>query len=125
MSTQPEPAFRHGQVPRTGVLLVNLGTPEAPTASALRRYLGQFLSDSRVVEIPRLIWKPILHGIILRVRPGKSAAKYASIWMPEGSPLRVWTEKQTTLLQGFLGEMGTTFGYSTPCATVHRPLARP
>ena len=106
MSTQPEPAFRHGQTPRTGVLLVNLGTPEAPTASALRRSLGQFLSDSRVVDIPRLIWRPILHGIILRVRPRKSAATYASIWMPEGSPLRVWTAKQTTLLQGFLGEMG-------------------
>ena len=106
MSTQPEPAFRHGQAPRTGVLLVNLGTPEAPTAPALRRYLGQFLSDPRVVEIPRLLWMPILHGIILRVRPRKSAAKYASIWMPEGSPLRVWTEKQTKLLQGFLGEMG-------------------
>ncbi len=106
MSTQPEPAFRHGQAPRTGVLLVNLGTPEAPTTAALRRYLGQFLSDPRVVEIPRLLWKPILHGIILRVRPRKSAAKYASIWTPEGSPLRVWTEKQTKLLQGFLGESG-------------------
>ena len=66
--------------------MVNLGTPEAPTASALRRYLGQFLSDRRVVEIPALIWKPILHGIILRVRPAKSAAKYASIWMKDGSP---------------------------------------
>lgn len=106
MSTQPEPPFRHGQTPHTGVLLVNLGTPEAPTPAALRRYLGQFLSDPRVVEIPRLLWKPILHGIILRVRPRKSAAKYASIWTPEGSPLRVWTEKQTKLLQGFLGEVG-------------------
>lgn len=106
MSAKPEPAFHHGQAPRTGVLLVNLGTPEAPTAPALRRYLGQFLSDPRVVEIPRLLWWPILHGIILRVRPAKSAAKYASIWMPEGSPLRVWTERQTTLLQGFLGEAG-------------------
>ncbi|MDE2402734.1 MAG: ferrochelatase [Burkholderiales bacterium] len=101
-----EPGFKHGQPPRTAVLLVNLGTPEAPTASALRRYLAQFLSDRRVVEIPRLLWLPILHGIILRVRPAKSAAKYASVWMPQGSPLRVWTEKQTTLLQGFLGEKG-------------------
>lgn len=92
--------------PRTGVLLVNLGTPEAPTPAALRRYLGQFLSDPRVVEIPRVLWWPILHGIVLRVRPAKSAAKYASIWMPGGSPLRVWTEKQTTMLQGFLGERG-------------------
>jgi len=106
MSVKQEPPFVHGQVPRTGVLLVNLGTPAAPTAPALRRYLAQFLSDPRVVEIPRALWLPILHGIILRVRPAKSAAKYASIWTPEGSPLRAWTEKQTTLLQGFMGELG-------------------
>jgi len=106
MTFQTEPRFQHGQTPRTGVLLVNLGTPEAPTPEALRRYLGQFLSDPRVVEIPRAVWWLILHGIVLRVRPAKSAAKYASIWTPEGSPLRVWTEKQTTLLQGFLGERG-------------------
>lgn len=102
----PEPAYRHGQAARTAILLCNLGTPEAPTASALRRYLAQFLSDHRVVEIPALIWKPILHGIILRVRPAKSAAKYASVWTPEGSPLKAWTEKQAKLLQGWLGEAG-------------------
>jgi len=96
----------HGRAPRTGVLLVNLGTPDAPTPSALRRYLGQFLADRRVVEIPRAIWLPILHGIILRVRPAKSAHKYASIWMKEGSPLRVWTQRQEALLQGWLGEQG-------------------
>jgi len=106
MSVAKEPAFKHGQVPQTGILLVNLGTPQSPTPAALRRYLGQFLSDTRVVEIPPLVWKVILHGIILRVRPAKSAAKYASIWMKEGSPLRVWTERQTTLLQGFMGEQG-------------------
>jgi ferrochelatase len=106
MSVAKEPEFQHGQAPRTGVLLVNLGTPESPTPAALRRYLGQFLSDQRVVEIPPLVWKLILHGIILRVRPAKSAAKYASIWTKEGSPLRVWTQKQTTLLQGFMGEAG-------------------
>ncbi|MBI5927621.1 MAG: ferrochelatase [Aquabacterium sp.] len=106
MSVAKEPEYQHGQPPRTGVLLVNLGTPEAPTPAALRRYLAQFLSDTRVVEIPRLVWLPILHGIILRVRPAKSAAKYASVWTKEGSPLRVWTQKQTTLLQGFLGESG-------------------
>lgn len=106
MSVAKEPPYTHGQLPRTAVLLVNLGTPEAPTPAALRRYLGQFLSDPRVVEIPRAVWMPILHGIILRVRPAKSAAKYASIWTPEGSPLRAWTEKQATLLQGFLGEAG-------------------
>ncbi|MBH1985931.1 MAG: ferrochelatase [Burkholderiales bacterium] len=106
MSVTKEPPFQHGQVPRTGILIVNLGTPEAPTAPALRRYLGQFLWDPRVVEIPRAVWWPILHGIILRVRPKKSAEKYASVWMPGGSPLRVWTEKQATLLAGVLGEQG-------------------
>ncbi len=106
MTFATEPRFQHGQAPKTGVLLVNLGTPQAPTPAATRRYLSQFLSDPRVVEIPRAIWWLILHGIVLRVRPAKSAAKYASIWTTEGSPLRVWTEKQTTLLQGFLGEQG-------------------
>ena len=101
-----EPEFSHRRAGRTAVLLCNLGTPEAPTAAALRRYLAQFLSDQRVVEIPRLAWWPILHGIILRTRPAKSARKYASIWTPEGSPLRVWTEKQATLLRGYLGERG-------------------
>jgi ferrochelatase len=101
-----EPAHVHGQPARTGVLLCNLGTPDEPSASALRRYLGQFLSDHRVVEIPHLIWKPILHGIILRVRPAKSAAKYATVWTPDGSPLKVWTDKQAKLLQGWLGEAG-------------------
>ena len=91
---------------KTALLLCNLGTPDAPTAPALRRYLAEFLSDRRVVEIPRLLWLLILYGIILRVRPKKSAAKYASVWMPEGSPLKVWTERQTKLLQGHLGERG-------------------
>ena len=95
----PEPPYRHGQASRTAVLLVNLGTPDAPTPSALRRYLAQFLGDPRVVEIPRWIWMAILHGIILRVRPAKSAHKYASIWTPEGSPLKVWTERQAQALQ--------------------------
>ena len=106
MPFQPEPAYTHGQAPRTAILLCNLGTPDAPTAPALRRYLGQFLSDQRVVEIPKPLWWLILHGIILRTRPAKSAAKYASIWTPEGSPLAVWTSKQATLLRGWLGEAG-------------------
>ncbi len=101
-----EPPFTHGQPARTAVLYCNLGTPDAPTAPALRRYLAQFLGDHRVVEIPRPIWWLILHGIILRTRPAKSAAKYASVWTPEGSPLKVWTDKQAKLLQGFLGERG-------------------
>ena len=106
MSVEKEPPFEHGRAERTAVLLVNLGTPQAPTPAALRRYLAEFLSDPRVVEIPRAAWWPILHGVILRVRPAKSAAKYASIWQPEGSPLLVWTEKQAKLLEGYLGERG-------------------
>ena len=98
----PEPAHNHDQPLRTGVLLVNLGTPDAPTAPALRRYLKQFLSDPRVVEIPRPVWWLILNGIILNVRPKKSAEKYASIWLPEGSPLRVFTERQAKLVKGLL-----------------------
>ena len=94
-----EPSYRHGQAPRTAVLWCNLGTPEAPNAPALRRYLAQFLGDGRVVEIPRLLWLLILHGIILRVRPAKSAAKYASIWTVAGSPLKVWTLRQAEKLQ--------------------------
>ena len=94
-----EPAYRHGQPAKTAIVYCNLGTPQAPTAPALRRYLAEFLSDPRVVEIPRFLWLMILHGIILRVRPAKSAHKYASIWTAEGSPLKVWTEKQSQALQ--------------------------
>jgi protoporphyrin/coproporphyrin ferrochelatase len=104
MPFSKEPSFSHGQTPRTAVLWCNLGTPDAPTTKAVRRYLAEFLSDHRVVEIPRLLWMVILHGIILRFRPAKSAAKYASVWTPEGSPLKLWTEKQSKLLQGWLGQ---------------------
>jgi ferrochelatase len=103
---KPEPPHPHGGAQRTAVLLVNLGTPEAPTAPALRKYLKQFLSDPRVVEIPKPVWWLILNGIILNTRPAKSAAKYASVWMAEGSPLRVYTERQTKLLRGLLGQRG-------------------
>jgi ferrochelatase len=103
----PEPAPNHGAPRRTAVLLVNLGTPEAPTTPALRRYLKQFLWDPRVVEIPRPIWWLILNGIILNTRPAKSAAKYAKIWMADGSPLKVHTERQAKLLKGWLGEAGS------------------
>jgi ferrochelatase len=102
----PEPAYSHGQAERTAVLLCNLGTPDAPTAPAVRRYLAQFLGDHRVVEIPKLAWWPILHGIILRTRPAKSAEKYASVWTDEGSPLQIWTQKQALMLRGWLGEAG-------------------
>ena len=101
-----EPPRPHVPAERTAVILCNLGTPDEPTPAALRRYLAEFLGDPRVVEIPRLLWWPILHGVILRVRPAKSAAKYQSIWMPDGSPLKVWTERQAKRLLGHLGERG-------------------
>jgi ferrochelatase len=104
MAYLKEPVHRHGEEEKTGILLVNLGTPDAPTAKALRPYLKQFLGDKRVVEIPRALWWLILNGIILNVRPKKSAAKYASIWLATGSPLRVYTEKQAILLKSYLGE---------------------
>jgi ferrochelatase len=106
MTFAPEPRLVHGTAPTTAVLLCNLGTPEAPTPPALRRYLAEFLSDRRVVEIPRVVWLPLLHGVILRTRPARSARKYASIWTPQGSPLKVWTERQALLLGGYLGERG-------------------
>jgi len=108
---QAEPPYAHGTPPRVGVLLVNLGTPDAPTPQAVRRYLKQFLSDRRVVEIPRAIWWLILNGIILNTRPRKSAAKYGLIWRQDGSPLLVHTQKQAKLLQGYLGQR-----VQPPCA---------
>jgi ferrochelatase len=118
----PEPVSSSTPVPggapatashTTAVLFCNLGTPDAPTAPAVRRFLAEFLGDPRVVEIPRLPWWLILHGIILRVRPAKSAAKYASIWRTDvpapggaGSPLKYWTVRQATLLHGWLGQRG-------------------
>lgn len=101
---RPEPAFTHGSPARCAVLYCNLGTPDAPTAAALRRYLAEFLSDPRVVELPRVPWWLLLHGVILRLRPARSAAKYARIWTPEGSPLRLWTDRQALLLQGWLAQ---------------------
>lgn len=106
MRHNPEPPHTHGTLSKTAVVLVNLGTPDAPTAPAVRRYLKQFLSDPRVVEIPRAIWWFILNGIILPFRSSKSAAKYASIWTQEGSPLLIHTQKQAALLRGYLGERG-------------------
>jgi ferrochelatase len=101
-----EPAYRHGAAPKIAVLYCNLGTPDEATPAAVRRYLAQFLADRRVVEIPRAVWWLILHGIILRLRPARSAAKYASIWTPDGSPLRIWTDKQAKMLMGWLGQRG-------------------
>jgi ferrochelatase len=90
--------------PKIGVLLVNLGTPDAPTKSAVKRYLKQFLSDRRVVEIPQIIWQPILRGIILNTRPQKSAQAYAKVWTDKGSPLAFFTAGQADVLQARMGE---------------------
>jgi len=89
-----EHTFEHDREPCTGILLTNLGTPDAPTPKAVRRYLSEFLWDSRVVEIPRPVWWLILHGIILRTRPARSARKYRTIWTETGSPLLTITRRQ-------------------------------
>lgn len=98
------PDFKHNQRGRVGVLLTNLGTPEAPTAKALRPYLKQFLWDPRVVEVPRPLWWLILNGIILRVRPKRSAAAYAEVWTEEGSPLLIHSLNQAKALQSSLAQ---------------------
>ena len=90
--------------PRIGVLLANLGTPDAPDVGAVRRYLAEFLSDRRVVEIPPLLWQPILRGFILRTRPKKSAHAYSQVWSDEGSPLAAITARQARALQVRLGD---------------------
>jgi ferrochelatase len=90
--------------PEVGVLLINLGTPDAPEVRAVRRYLAEFLSDPRVVEIPAIAWKPILHGLILRTRPRRSAEAYSQVWTNEGSPLAVIAKRQAHALRARLGE---------------------
>jgi protoporphyrin/coproporphyrin ferrochelatase len=89
--------------PKIGVLLINLGTPDAPEPKAVRRYLKEFLSDPRVIEIPRLAWQPILRGIILRTRPKKSAHAYKQVWTDQGSPLAAITARQAAALAGAFG----------------------
>ena len=89
--------------PRVGVLLINLGTPDAADAKAVRRYLAEFLSDRRVVELPRLAWKPILHGVVLRTRPRKSAHAYGQVWTEAGSPLAAITARQAAALKDAWG----------------------
>lgn len=106
MPFRKEPPYTHGTPAGTAIVLVNLGTPDAPTTRAVRRYLKQFLSDPRVVEIPRAVWWFILNLIILPFRSSKSAEKYASIWTDEGSPLKVNTERQAMLLRARMQERG-------------------
>src|SRR3954452_7460811 len=99
-----------------GVLLINLGTPDAPEVRAVRRYLAEFLGDRRVVEIPAIAWRPILHGIILRTRPRKSAEAYNAVWTNEGSPLRVIAHRQAQGLRERLPEINVHYAmrYGNP-----------
>lgn len=91
---------------KVGVLLINLGTPDAPEPAAIRRYLAQFLSDPRVVELPAVVWQPILRTAVLGLRPRKLAPLYESIWLPEGAPLLVYSERQVSALQQTLKDQG-------------------
>ncbi len=106
MKYQGSPTFTHQQEDRIGVLITNLGTPDAPTPKALHRYLKEFLWDPRVVEVPRLIWWFALNGVILRIRPRRSAKAYAGVFTEEGSPLLVHTRNQSAALQALLAEQG-------------------
>jgi protoporphyrin/coproporphyrin ferrochelatase len=103
-----QPGFEHGEIPAVGVLLANLGTPDAPDSPSLRRYLREFLLDPRVIEMPRALWWVILHLFVLTTRPPKSAALYKKVWLPEGSPLLVISHRQAAALQQVLRqEIGT------------------
>ena len=106
MPFNKEPPHQHGTIAKSAIVLVNLGTPDAPTRGAVRRYLKQFLSDPRVVEIPRALWALILHLAILPFRSGRSADKYRTIWTRDGSPPKVYTGKQASALQAMLGARG-------------------
>lgn len=107
MPTDNKTNFNHATPFKTGVLIVNLGTPDAPTPSAVRRYLDQFLSDPRVIDKPRWLWWLILHGIILRLRPYKAAHAYKQIWTEQGSPLLTISQNQTAKLQDLLNKKYT------------------
>ena len=116
-SLNPEPKPAAGGRQKTGVLLINLGTPAAPTAAAVRPYLRSFLSDRRIVELPALLWQPLLRGVILPLRAKKSAANYAKVWFKEGSPLEVFTRRQCEGLQSRLPEdvaVAYAMSYSEP-----------
>ncbi len=119
---RPEPPFAHDRIPHVGVLLVNLGTPDAPTPAAVRRYLGEFLADRRVVEIPSLAWRPLLHGVVLRTRPAKSAARYAAIWTKDGSPLAIHANKQKVLLSGYVGQRMKALGLAADHCVVEQAM---
>lgn len=126
---QSSPEYEHGFPESLGVLVVNLGTPDAPTASAVRRYLGQFLADPRVIELPRVLWRLILHGFILRFRPSRSAEAYEKIWTEHGSPLLLYSQdiansieqRLATRLSGAVHvELGMSYGQPSVEAALQR-----
>ncbi len=128
-SYEPTRDFEHGLSESTGVLLVNLGTPDAPTTGPVRRFLKEFLSDPRVVEYPRLLWWLILNGIILRIRPSRSARAYREIWTDEGSPLMLHTRALTDRVRArleerapgrFSVELGMTYGEPSIAGAIER-----
>jgi len=106
MKYHNENDFRHDRGETLGILLVNLGTPDSPSVPAVRRYLAEFLSDPRVIELPRALWAIILHGVILRIRPKRSAHAYSQVWTDRGSPLLDFSRRQAVALQEELSEQG-------------------
>jgi len=132
-SYQSIPEFEHGQSESIGILLVNLGTPEEPTTPAVRRFLKQFLSDPRVIEYPRWLWWLILNGVILRIRPSRSAAAYRKIWADEGSPLMIFSKAVAAAIQNELDirrpgsasvELAMSYGEPSVDAAIDRLVAR-
>ena len=130
---QGTPNFIHGNAPLTGVLLCNLGTPQAPTTSGVRKYLAEFLSDPRVVELPRALWLPLLHIVILTLRSPRSAHAYRKVWTPEGSPLLTGTAKLGAALEPVLQqahgesvtvEIAMRYGQPSIPQAIDRLLAR-
>lgn len=132
-SYQSIPEFEHGQSESIGVLIVNLGTPEEPTSPAVRRFLKQFLSDPRVIEYPRWLWWLILNGVILRIRPSRSAAAYKKIWADDGSPLMLFSKAIAEAMQQELNtrrpgavnvELAMSYGEPSVDAAIDRLVAR-
>ncbi len=126
---QSTPEFEHGRSESTGILLVNLGTPEEPSSSAVRRFLKQFLSDPRVIEYPRWLWWLILNGVILRIRPSRSAAAYQKIWTDDGSPLMIFSKAIADGVQAQLHEtanveLAMSYGEPSIDAAIDRLLAK-
>jgi ferrochelatase len=126
---QPTTDFEHGRSDSTGVLLVNLGTPEAPSTASVRRFLKEFLSDPRVVELPRVLWWLILNGVILRIRPSRSAEAYSKVWTDDGSPLMLYSRQLTDRVREHLEqqapgfyrvELGMTYGEPSVAAAIDK-----